>query len=151
MKNQEYIQKIQNKKPTSKLQNFSFHQLYKSLETKFSSWNCFIVYDEFSKSWVDFFDLINEPWIFSNNRWWDNWWISFEKSFCKSISPKAAQLNYLVGCIEFVFGEIKNCHQIRNTYLQYVITIGKVDPDPAEHIFDYFVKIRLVNSAFAYT
>ena len=75
---------------------------------------------------------------------------SFDKSikkrdFLKIYYQQGAQLNDPDQNFEFIFGENNNYHQIRNSYLQFDITVQDLSVG-----FNANDEIRLVNNAFAH-
>ena len=84
----------------------------------------------------DFQLLDNEPIDNSINK----------RDFTKIYHQQGAQLNQSHQCIEFIFGENNNYHQIRNGYLEFNITVRKSDTTNF-HIEDL---IRLVNNGYAF-
>ena len=70
-----------------------------------------------------------------------------KRDFTKKYHQQEAQLNNPDQNIDFIFGENDNYHQVGNAYLQYDITIRKIDDSRFAEVY----VIRLVNIALAYT
>ena len=69
-----------------------------------------------------------------------------KSDFTKIYHRQGDQLNQSGQNIEFIFGENNNYHQIGNAYLEFNITVRKID-DTSFHNED---PVRLVNNAFAF-
>ena len=69
-----------------------------------------------------------------------------KRDFTKIYHRQRDQLNQSDQNIEFTFGENNNYHQIGNGYLEFNITVRKID----DTIFHYDDPIRLVNNGFAF-
>ena len=51
----------------------------------------------------------------------------FKKDFLRVHHQQGAQLNQSDRNIDFIFNESNNYHQIGNVYLEFEITVGKID------------------------
>ena len=69
-----------------------------------------------------------------------------KRDFTKIYHQQGAQLNQSDQNIEFIFGENNNYHQIGNAYLDFNITVRKIDTTKF-HAED---PIRLVNNGYAF-
>ena len=86
----------------------------------------------------DFQLLDNEP-LDNNNS-------IIKRDLTKIYHRQVDQLNQSDQNIEFIFGENNNYHQIGNSYLEFKITVRKIDTTN----FHNDDSIRLVNIGFAY-
>ena len=90
---------------------------------------------------LDDFQLIDDE-IFDNS--------ITKRDFLKIYHQQAANLNDADQNIDFIFGEIKNYHQIGSAYLQYESTIEKDVAVAAKRVLVNGDAVRLVNNTFAY-